>query len=787
MADEKLIFDILTGQNTLSKTLGDVQKQTSSVEKSIGSLSKGFAGVSQSISGLAGSFKLLAGSAVAAVGAFVGSEIVRAAEESETAINRLNAALKLNGNFTQEASDELIAYSESLQKTSTIADDVTLANLALLQSLAPLTKEGLIAANTAAADLSAALRIDLESAVRLVGKAANGEVEAFKRYGVEIRKGASDSETFANAIDLINKRFGGAATNEINTFAGAVTQSKNAFGDVLEEIGNIIIKTPEVISLVKSSGSTFASLAESIKDIAPAARESIGTAIKEIQAFIVAAQNAFDSVSKSRFGRALSQAFADVGQATSTVFSATANAASIAAEKIGLVTTRTKSLDGGLGDLVSSTDKTYNSIISGSELASESTQKLNKQLLKTGAIIDDQARKALEGQVKNLENALKSAGQSQFEIIAKEAGERTALIVKAERAGVLTRKDGEDLIEKVRLDSVSKASKAEEEALDKRRKKLQESIQIAAQNPLNLAFKDVNLDISDQFGSAFAGIAGGLQAITKGAQGAASLLSGAAAGFANALVPGVGAAVGPIIDALAQGPAAVKSFVDGFVGSVPTIIENIILAIPQLIQSLAENLGPLIERLLVVIPQAIENFVARLPEVAVALTEAMVRAAVQFGFQMPFVATRLAVSLTAEMPRVATQFVTSLVSEAPRFITELIKSIPSTIGGGLGGIAGGAGGIFGAVGGVFGGIGDVFGFADGGIVPGGAPLVDRVPALLTPGEAVIDRSLVDRLDRFLSAPQSTQQGGPIVVNLVVGEQQLANAILDLNRRGFRLS
>lgn len=180
MADEKLIFDILTGQNTLSKALGDVQKQTSSVEKSVASLSKGFSGVSQSISGLAGSFKLLAGSAIAAVGAFVGSEIVQAAEESETAINRLNAALKLNGNFTQQASEELISYSESLQKTSTIADDVTLANLALLQSLAPLTKEGLVAANTAAADLAAALRIDLESAVRLVGKAANGEVEASK-------------------------------------------------------------------------------------------------------------------------------------------------------------------------------------------------------------------------------------------------------------------------------------------------------------------------------------------------------------------------------------------------------------------------------------------------------------------------------------------------------------------------------------------------------------------------------------------------------------------------------
>jgi len=40
---------------------------------------------------------------------------------------------------------------------------------------------------------------------------------------------------------------------------------------------------------------------------------------------------------------------------------------------------------------------------------------------------------------------------------------------------------------------------------------------------------------------------------------------------------------------------------------------------------------------------------------------------------------------------------------------------------------------------IFGSIGKIFGFSQGGVVPGGAPYTDRVPALLTPGEVVIPR------------------------------------------------
>jgi len=61
----------------------------------------------------------------------------------------------------------------------------------------------------------------------------------------------------------------------------------------------------------------------------------------------------------------------------------------------------------------------------------------------------------------------------------------------------------------------------------------------------------------------------------------------------------------------------------------------------------------------------------------------------------------------------------------------------SNIGGFLGG---GKGGGFA---GLFSGVRSIFNFAEGGVVPGGAPYTDRIPAMLTPGEVVIPRNKVN--------------------------------------------
>jgi hypothetical protein len=76
-------------------------------------------------------------------------------------------------------------------------------------------------------------------------------------------------------------------------------------------------------------------------------------------------------------------------------------------------------------------------------------------------------------------------------------------------------------------------------------------------------------------------------------------------------------------------------------------------------------------------------------------------------------------------------------------------------------------------------------FAEGGRVPDLAQFRnDGAISRLSAGEQVLSNDLSGQLESFLS---SGGQGQNLSVNLVIGEQQLANVLLNLNRQGFRVA
>jgi hypothetical protein len=193
---------------------------------------------------LAGAFRKLTGAV---------SDSINAANRQEDAINSLNIALKASGRFTEEASKDFQDYASSLQKASTFGDELILENAAIIQSLGQLDQQGLKRATKAAIDLSAALNIDLRSAATLVGKAAAGEVGSFSRYGVAIKKGKDNAETFARTLDLLEGKFGGAAAGKVDTTRGAYDQFSNSVGDLAEAFGRLITKNSFVLKAIKLS------------------------------------------------------------------------------------------------------------------------------------------------------------------------------------------------------------------------------------------------------------------------------------------------------------------------------------------------------------------------------------------------------------------------------------------------------------------------------------------------------------------------------------------------------
>jgi hypothetical protein len=190
---------------------------------------------------------------------------ISAGSESEAAINKLNFALANTGKYSKQSSEDMQEFAEQLQKTSTVSDEAVLKNAALIQSLGNLDTQGLKRATAAALDLSVAIGIDFDAASGLLGKAAQGNVEALRRYGVQVEDTGNKTADFARALDLIEAKFGGNALNATKTFEGALEQTKISMGDVPEAIGTIITSTPAFVAAIKGMGDVFILLKEAIE------------------------------------------------------------------------------------------------------------------------------------------------------------------------------------------------------------------------------------------------------------------------------------------------------------------------------------------------------------------------------------------------------------------------------------------------------------------------------------------------------------------------------------------
>ena len=231
-----------------SDSLNGLSSSTAKTTNSISLAQKGFGTLKNSLGSVYNSvfnLKTLIGTVFAG---FTVGKAIEAAKVQEEAVNSLNVALQMTGKYSESASEDLQKFASELQSTTKYGDETILKTMGLIQSLGNLSESGLKEATTAAANLSSALGIDLNSAATLVGKAAAGEIGSFSRYGVVIKSGATNAETFANALDALNRKFGGAAAGQVNTFAGAYAQLSNVFGDVLEVIGDAIVKNPIVIN-----------------------------------------------------------------------------------------------------------------------------------------------------------------------------------------------------------------------------------------------------------------------------------------------------------------------------------------------------------------------------------------------------------------------------------------------------------------------------------------------------------------------------------------------------------
>lgn len=204
------------------------------VVKLVDSASAGLKGLKTGLNALKQNWLQMTAAATAAV-AFMSSSI-KAFAEQESAVSKLNQALKQQGIAGGSVSKELQAYASELQKTTGFADEQIIASEALTSSYGFNIQETK-KLTQAAADLAVRFDMDLRTATIMVAKAATGSTDQLGRFGIKLKETSDPAQRFADTMNAIANVAGGAAKAQIGTMGGQLNQLSLAFNDLQERIG----------------------------------------------------------------------------------------------------------------------------------------------------------------------------------------------------------------------------------------------------------------------------------------------------------------------------------------------------------------------------------------------------------------------------------------------------------------------------------------------------------------------------------------------------------------------
>lgn len=270
--------------------------------------------------------------------------------------------------------------------------------------------------------------------------------------------------------------------------------------------------------------------------------------------------------------------------------------------------------------------------------------------------------------------------------------------------------------------------------------------------------------------------------------GAFDAVKGVTGAVVDAFLPGFGQLATFFVDLL-KDPEATVAFINSLVDALPAVVEALILAMPDVSIALAEAVAIKVP---IAILKGLAAGIGRLLGTAGRQLSAGITQA--FSKIGEFI-RRLANSVFAPLR--------GLVSAFKVFSDTLKKFRFPKIGGSSGPKIGGTLGQVGE------GLKKVFGFASGGTIKGQGTR-DTVPAVLTPGELVVDRSTTRQLQDFLAAKAKAQPETQMVVDnsnmevllsailaalnkpqqvatqVNINENELANVILELNRDNKRI-
>lgn len=175
----------------------------------------------------------------------VAQELIGVYGVQELAENRLAAAIKATGGDVDVLLGQYKGLATQIQRVTTVGDEQTLGLIQQATNLG-IASGRMEEATKGAIGLSKAFGIDMNTAIRGVALAFEGNYTQLSRYIPALRTAGDEAERQAILQKAMADGFA-IAQSEAGTFAGKMEQLQNAWGDIKEIIGGFLAEQAEPV------------------------------------------------------------------------------------------------------------------------------------------------------------------------------------------------------------------------------------------------------------------------------------------------------------------------------------------------------------------------------------------------------------------------------------------------------------------------------------------------------------------------------------------------------------
>lgn len=254
------VLDLRTNQKQLDQGIDRAQKGAERLNQKFLAVEKTLKKLGAGLQAAGKKMTLFVTAPIVGLGALA----VKLADVQIQAEAGLAAAISFTGIEVAKVLPDLKAFASELQRITTTGDETSLKMLQVATSMGLTADQSKVAVKEAIG-LAKAFGISEVSAIRYTASLASGDTTMLNRYIPTLRQVTDDAERTAKAHEILAGAFS-VAVAEAENGLGPWKQLGNEFGDLLEDLGAIILKGLEpLVGILKSAIQWVATMDDNTK------------------------------------------------------------------------------------------------------------------------------------------------------------------------------------------------------------------------------------------------------------------------------------------------------------------------------------------------------------------------------------------------------------------------------------------------------------------------------------------------------------------------------------------